>query len=155
MAIVKEIVRNRCCRANRRSRPIIPHALLSICPQLRYAIDNDLIARLEFSFDGRSSTVLPENSYGKFFKLSRAKLTKHGRTVLLLKECRFRYDSRRLGTLGIAYSSEHVRPEESLRVVQFLPNLDGSCLWIDEIADAFDTTKSEEHTSELQSLRHL
>src|SRR5262245_35420231 len=105
--------------------------------------------------DGRSSTVLPENRYGKFFKLSRAKLTKHYGTVLLLKECRFRYDSRRLGTLGIAYSSEHFRPEESLRVVQFLPNLDGSCLWIDEIADAFDTTKSEEHTSELQSLRHL
>src|SRR5215470_9740502 len=77
-AIVKEIVRNRCWRAKRRSRPIIPQALLSICPQLRYAIDNDLIPRLEFSLDRRSSTVLPENSYGKFFKLSGAKLTKHG-----------------------------------------------------------------------------
>src|SRR5262245_29659994 len=139
MAIGKEIVRNRCCGANRRKRANIPQPLLYICPKLAYASDNVLIDSLEFSLDGRSSTVLPENRYGKFFKLSRAKLTKHCRTVLLLKECGFRYDSRRLGTLGIAYSSEHLRPEQSLRVVQFLPTLVGAGLWVDEIADAFDT----------------
>src|SRR5262249_41793675 len=113
-------------------------ALLSVRSQLGYAIDDDLLTGLEFSSDRGSSIVLPEYCYGKFLKLSTATHTKHRCTVLLLKECRCRYDNRRLGTLGMTHSCEHFRPELALRVVQFRSNLDRSGLWIDEIADAFD-----------------
>ena len=90
MAIVREIVRKRCSKANRSKRPIILQALPSIRAQLRYSVHDDLITAMKFTLDGRAIVVLPEYRYRKLFKLARTAFAKDGDLVLLLKERRLR-----------------------------------------------------------------
>src|SRR5215471_3818655 len=118
MAMVNASVRKRCSRANRSKRPIMIQGLPSISAQLRYTIQNNLIAGVKVSTNGSALIVLPKDIHRNFFEFSGAALQKQRRAILLLKKRSLRHDQSGLRALRMADRREHIRPQLPRRIIQ-------------------------------------